>query len=239
MDSPTLTLDDPQIGHKGQPGQKETHHLHIANEIATLTCTATRYDQENRAYIYIRGLQFTKACLALLTFSTGNGGTVMYEKTIEPDGSEQSLFFFAPNVKDYCRSFSIPQHFNEMLSFGVKHPELIYAIIDVTQSISDPEGFAFKGARAVERIRALVAGPGIKPDDAWQMLQEALRVDKAYLKFITDHSRAPRHGHDFTHTRDINLTVIERCWTIIDRSIEYVRRNRQPLPAEEFPLLTG
>lgn len=239
LESPTLTLDDPELGHSGENGQKETHYLKIENGEAVLTCSSTHYDEVNRIYIYIRALHFTKACLALHTFSTGLGGTVSYERSIEPDGSVRPIAFFKTSLQALCKSYSLPNNFNEMLRLGVQHQELMYAIIDVTQAISEPASFALGGARAIERLRSLVAGPSLSREEAWPLLCKALQVDKAYLTYITAHSRAPRHGQDFTHTSEIQNTVIERCWTLIDRSVEYLRRNREPLPLDLFPLLTG
>jgi hypothetical protein len=236
LDSPTLTLNEPEQGHRGQT---DTYHLRISDDVATLTCNTTHYDAQNLLYFYFRGLHFTQACLALFTFSTGLGATVAYEKWIRPDGREEPIFFNQPRVKDYCTSYSLPKDFNEMLTLSVGNTELIYAIVDVTKAISEPITAAFGGARALERIRTLVAGPDEGPKEAWGLMQTALRVDKAYLQFVTDHSVAPRHGQDFTHTAEVNQKVIERCWTIIDRAIIFVKRGRQPLPAEEFPLLTG
>jgi hypothetical protein len=225
LESPTLHGERPE-------GYTETYHLRIADGAATLTCNTPRYDETTRHYVYFRSLHFTRACLAVTTFSRGIGAAVVYEKSVEPDGRVEPLIFMVPQVQAYCKSFSMPRDFNEILTLGIRNPELIYALMDLAQAITEP--ISVVGARALERIRTLVAGPDVRPKDAWPLLHQALRVDAAYLQFVTDHSRAPRHGQDFTHTSEINGVVIERCWNVVDRCVEFVRRNKQPLPLGEF-----
>lgn len=84
-----------------------------------------------------------------------------------------------------------------------------------------------------------MAGNTVSLKEAWKIMHDTIRVDEAYLKLITDHSMAPRHGRQFTHQGEINTEISKRAWIVVDRYIEFKKRGRQPLTLVEFPLLAG
>ena len=83
-----------------------------------------------------------------------------------------------------------------------------------------------------------MGGPA-DPKAGWRTMQKALNADKAYIQFISERSKGPRHA-DFEPISDDDFEEISvRSWTLMDRYIAYCRRGREPLSLEEFPLLSG
>lgn len=58
-----------------------------------------------------------------------------------------------------------------------------------------------------------------------------------YLKYITDHSKAPRHGESSHTPGDITNEVVARSWSVMNRYLEY-RKAGGVLPSS-LPQLTG
>jgi hypothetical protein len=91
-------------------------------------------------------------------------------------------------------------------------------------------------ARTIEGLRHLIA-PGLQPKDGWSSLRQNLNIDENYLKFITDHSKGPRHGDPQHIPGAITTDIITRTWVIMNRFLEYRKRGNDALPISEFPML--
>ena len=92
-------------------------------------------------------------------------------------------------------------------------------------------------ARAMDRIKHLIASPGSTDAQAWRQMREALHIDEDYLKFITEASKGPRHGRP-GHTPGIETTeATRRAWSVMNRYFEFVKRGRTPLATHQFNIL--
>ena len=71
-------------------------------------------------------------------------------------------------------------------------------------------------------------------------MRQALNLDRTYIKPITDHAMAPRHGEHKSLPVEIDTMLLLRAWTIMDRYLHY-RQNGQsaPLLEKDFPILKG
>jgi hypothetical protein len=83
----------------------------------------------------------------------------------------------------------------------------------------------------------MIAKPDSTDKAAWLQMQTVLHADKLYLQYITENSKASRHGKHNYITGEVVTKVVERSWIIMNRYLEYRKRGNKPLTAPEFPLL--
>lgn len=68
-------------------------------------------------------------------------------------------------------------------------------------------------------------------------MRECLNLSVDYLKLITDVSTAPRHGDSRHISGTTTVEITSRTWTVMNRLLEYKKRDVQRLPVAEFPHL--
>jgi hypothetical protein len=143
-----------------------------------------------------------------------------------------------------CTSFSLnPQpgktSIGETWDLVLSNFAIFQSLEDLITSITLPHHAPVDCARAVERLRNLIATPGATISQAWHEMRNALRLDRSFLKLITDTSAAPRHGDPSYIPGTITTEIVRRSWIIMDRFLQYRKRGNNPLPATDFPVLKG
>jgi len=127
--------------------------------------------------------------------------------------------------------------FDKVLNTVLTEPSVFMALNDLITAISLPHHSSVTCARAIERLRHLVA-PGTPRKDSWESLRQNLNIDRKYLEFVTVHSTGPRHGDPEHIPGTITTEVTQRAWKIMNRFLEFRKRGNVPLQLSEFPLLT-
>lgn len=116
---------------------------------------------------------------------------------------------------------------------------LFMALNDLIAAISLPHVSTVNCARAIEGLRHLIASTGSSDKQAWEQMRQALQIDKAYLKLITDSSAASRHGNRVHVPGSVTTEITRRSWIIMNRYFEYRKRGNRVLSLTDFPLLKG
>src|SRR6185437_4649205 len=83
--------------------------LEISNNNVVLTCKTTRYDAAIHPAIFGRCIDFAKAYMAISTFASGIGHTLVFTEFVDPDGKTFPVFFGNRHATQLCKSFSLPQ----------------------------------------------------------------------------------------------------------------------------------
>jgi hypothetical protein len=212
--------------------------VEITGTDVVIVCHMSRYDDTLLSTAYQRSMHTAKACLAIYTFESSIGLDIAITEFIDPSGTRHPMVFRSAVIAGLCHSYSLPSDFEAITQIVLKDTLLFLALIDLAESITQPDT-ALLCARAIDRIRHAIAGRGVRHADGWPKVHEALRTDAAYLQFITEHSKAPRHGERFNHPPNVTTEVSRRSWIIVDRYIAYRRHGGVPLPLDKFPLLAG
>ncbi len=72
----------------------------------------------------------------------------------------------------------------------------------------------------------------------WPIVREKLNVTLEYLQYVTEVSKAPRHGSRETYIQPIIIEeCINRAWEMMRRYIAYLDGGSQQLSEDEFPIL--
>lgn len=212
---------------------------HIENSKIDVECQLAEYKSEHFVAIYMRALDLCRAQVDLVGFKMGWGLTVVLDSFIDPDGATTPIFPKDETLGALCTAFALDKHFDKLCVKVIESPSLFMALRDLVSAISLPHVSLVDCARAMERLKHLVATPGSKDAQAWEQLRQALQIDKIYLKYISDHSSDPRHGRPGHTLGMVTTEVTRRTWIIMNRYFEYLKRDGTPLPSSEFPLLTN
>jgi hypothetical protein len=127
---------------------------------------------------------------------------------------------------------------HKILEMCLVEPPLFLAIRDLIDGMRTSYIAETNCTRAVETIRNFFIPEGGSRENGWGPMREALNASREYLVYITDLSRGPRHGDYFGTIAPKVRESAKRTWIVMNRFLEYRKRNNQPLPLSEFPLLS-
>jgi hypothetical protein len=203
------------------------------------------YRQEDFGQLYNRAFDLARGCVDTLAFATGYGLTVYFESFTAPDETVNPFFGQNPALAAYCTFFKYPivtqddrLALNGALKIVLSEPPIFMALNDLIQANTVPHLVPVNCGRVLDGLRKLVV-PGVDPKQGWPTFQTTVNADGAYLVYISDHSKNPRHGDREFISGTIASEVLKRTWIIMNRFLEYRKRGNQPLPLAEFPLLQG
>jgi hypothetical protein len=214
--------------------------LRIENSTVSVKCKLNRFNDADIHPIYIRALDLARGAVDLVAFAAGVGLTVTLDTFINPDGGSTPILLKDDRLSTLCTAFRINAPdgaFVHVLTLVLKEPSLFMALNDLITAITLPHHAPTNCARAIERLRNLIA-PNRSRKNGWSDLRQSLQIDRNYLEFITTHSEGPRHG-DPTHIPGtVTTEVTRRSWVIMNRFLEFRKRGGSPLSISEFPMLT-
>ncbi len=229
---PTIHWKDEEIG-------SMEFACDIKNSKIDVECLLAEYKPEYCVAIYMRTLDLCRAQVDLVGFKMGWGLTVILESFVDQNGARTPIFPRDETLGTLCTAFALDKDFDQLCAKVIESPSLFMALRDLVSAISLPHVSLVDCARAIERLRHLVAKQGSEDVRAWEQLRQALHIDKAYLKYITDHSTDPRHGRPGHTPGTVTKEVTRRAWIITNRYFEYLKQDCVPLPLSKFPLLTN
>jgi hypothetical protein len=166
--------------------------------------------------------------------------TVSFDFVIGEDGTPQYL---VPNdlpLASLCTAYhiEIAEEVSKMYEIIVGDVDLSRALNELILSISTPHVSPLNCGRAMDGIKHIISGNIRDDKKAWKMMRDALQIDEPYIRFIMTNSTDPRHGRPGHITPDVTNEICRRSWIIMNRFLEYKKRNAMPLPIGDFPLLT-
>jgi hypothetical protein len=110
----------------------------------------------------------------------------------------------------------------------LQNPTLFMALNELILAITLPHVSSVNCARAMERLKHLIAPQGATDKEAWRKMRDTLRIDESYLKYITRYSVGPRHGSPVHVPGTVTTEVTRRAWIIMNRiEKEVARHSRQ------------
>lgn len=210
---------------------------HIVDSKIDIECRLNDYKPAHLVPIYMRVLDLCRAQVDLVAFKDGLGLTVALETFVDPNGVPSPILFKDESLAALCTALNSDESFDQVCTQVIKSVPLFMALRDLVAAISLPHVSPVDCARAMDRLKHLIATPNSKDTQAWQQMRQALQVDEAYLKYITDHSVSPRHGRAVHIPGATTTEIVRRSWTVMNRYFEYLKRGSVPLPTTEFPLL--
>jgi hypothetical protein len=207
-------------------------------------CDATRFDpQEHLSMLAMHAYDLSRAAVDSFSFFHGIGLTVFLEIFVDPSGMATPLTPRSEEVLNLCTAFNLdpshrgPDDYDAMIRLVVKDRHVLLALNDLVVSISQFNLASINCARAMEALRTAMTPEGANRAEGWPIMHRNLNVTKNYLSFISDVSRGPRHGDKRSPLEGQQAEILKRSWTVMNRFLEFRKRDNGPLPESEFQLL--
>lgn len=236
-----LDLEPFELPATNQPvGLKGTIVLEAKGNQFTAVCNFESFDKTRHWFpLYTRVHDLLRTFLDLITYQQGIPLTLIFDKVEHSDGTSGTILVRDESVMQYVTALSSPDDFSKIFTLLVDDDEMQLALRDLSDSVSSLYSAPISCARAIEAIRNKFIPPGGRKDDGWKPMHAALNVTQKFLKDITDISRDPRHGRSrkISGVGDSARLVGYRSWAVMNRYLEYMKRDYKPLPLSEFPLL--
>jgi hypothetical protein len=209
----------------------------IDKSIVDIECTLSDWRPEFFADLHRRVLDVCRAEVDVVAFKMAWGLTVLLEEFEAPDGAIMPIVPTSPHLEKICTAYSLETGFDEACAHILRQPVLFMAMRELVTAITLPHVSLVECARAMDRIKNLLSPAGTKDKAAWQQLRDTLRIDEAYLKYITDASANPRHGQSGHTPGTVTTEVTRRAWVIMNRYLEYILHGEKPLDPAAYPFL--
>ena len=219
--------------------------VRITESKVEVECKLDRYKDDYLVELHRRALDLARACVNIAAFASGYCVTVFLGEFVGPTGTTSALLFSASYLASECTAFKMnpstleeKQNLSNVLTLVMSEPALFMALNALIEGISIPHMAPINCGRVLDGLRKLVV-PGIDAKKAWPVFQATMQVDEAYLAFISEHSKNPRHGENVRIDGPTTMEISKRAWVIMNRFLEFRKRGSLPLPLAEFPLLKG
>lgn len=220
--------------------------VRINRSFVEVDCEVPTYKSEYFVELYRRAFDVARTCVNVAAFATGYGVSLVLESFVGPDGTVSQIMFRVPDdIVAQCTAFKMnPETLDErrtleqVLTLMMTELPLFGLLNDLIQCTHTSHVTPTNCARVIDGLRKLIV-PGIEPAKAWPLFRDAMHVDEAYTKFISEHSKDTRHGGSVRIDGPNTMEILKRTWIIMNRFIHFRKCGNQPLPLTDFPLLAG
>lgn len=253
MNDPTFTLHgqvhppgfeiafeaDPTLVFMNEFGETlGTLNIRFSGRDITVTCHASAMSADVLDLAFMRA---SEACQAMIDVAGLRKGLKLFailDRWSSPDGTGAGLVYADRRLGATMNAFS-EDDIEALIEQVLDDLPLRHAITDLLSMLWWPSYAPIACGRVIDSIRRMVSVPETPEKAAWTAMQTALNVDAAYLKFVTDLSRGPRHGHRVEVSGSDSAEMSERTWAVMNRFIAFLRNDRQSLREADFPRLLG
>lgn len=216
-------------------------NVQIKDSSVLIECNVNQYLPTKFNQLFCVAYDLARACIDLVAFSSAKSFSVDLDTFIDPNGKSSPILLEDPALTSLCTVYSLEDsnqnNLSEISKIIMTETPLQIALNELIMSLSDRHGAIARCARAVEGIKIMIAPPGTDSKIAWSCLRKNLCIEEGFLKFITDHSKAPRHGDRSFIPEKIIREVMRRAWMIMNRFLEFRKEGNVPLSQSRFPIL--
>lgn len=222
-----------------------TFTVEVQKGVLHIECAINQYQQSDFRDVLLWLVGAAGDLINLETFRSGTSYTMVADTFVEPDGRTLTIVKQDPRLSSLVTAVPSNEDFGKVFMSIILEPSSVAresittALEDLAHILSAPGHTPTNCARVLDAIKNVIA-PDIKDSDGqWAKMRDALNVDAAYLKYVTDHSESHRHGNQVYIDRATQELIASRTWTVMNRFLEYRKRGSVPLPRSEFELLAG
>jgi hypothetical protein len=125
----------------------------------------------------------------------------------------------------------------DWISLSVSSPQIRAALRDIRLAMQTPGEAAVHCYRAIERIRQYFA-TNVDRRRSWQVLADALNVERSWLDSYTANATAVRHGELLELNNALRDACINQAATVVVRFTAFKKGGDVNLADPQFPLLS-
>jgi hypothetical protein len=213
----------------------------VTNGVLTAICELSLFDEEQHmALLYKEAFEIAGVMMTMLSFATGWGTTLVFETITLPNGVTTEIRPGNETLGKECTAYSAAgPDMLTLLPLIMAEPQIHYCLRDLNELLSVPNRVNINCGRVIDAIRNMILPTPPEGDRraSWAKMQSVLNLDPKCVRYIGDSSVPHRHGDFVPFDGKTTSDLSERTWKIMNRFLEYRKRQNQPLTAPEFPLL--
>jgi hypothetical protein len=246
-DSAKVTIKDhPEVNwHDDEENLDIKFTISVEDGKIDIRCDLPIFDRATHLVrVYMRAFDLVRASVDAAAFATGYGLSVIIDTFVDQNGVSSVFISHDPALAALCTAFMLDpastleaNQFHKVLLIVLGDWRIFRALRELIEAITLPHESAVNCARAIEGLRHILETTGMSRPQSWQNMRDILKLSEPYLKLITDVSTAPRHGDPVRIPGSTTTEITKRAWTIMNRFLEYKKRDAGPLPVSEFPIL--
>jgi hypothetical protein len=230
--SPGVTLENDLINLKSHM------RFNIQNNLVTVDCEVSTLEKSALGHFLLRAQTVVESTINLMSLATGVVHSVVIEECHLPNGVVNYVTNEDRELSKLMTAIQSDVDVRKILEMCLVEPPLFLAIRDLIDAMKTSYTAETNCARAVETIRNFFIPEGGSRDNGWAPMRHALNASREYVVAITNLSRGPRHGDYYGTIAPKVRESAKRTWILMNRFLEYRKRDNQPLPLSEFPLLS-
>jgi hypothetical protein len=196
--------------------------------------TTSVVDEEAAYSLFFPAWDVARVFVEMAGFIKGVPYSVSLDRVILPDGEVRSFVF---GDRSLVATHDFTESDLEALS-DISLVDLKCALVvsDVLMTLGKAHYSPTACGRVADSLARLIS-PDVSRAQQWSDVRERLRVDEAFIRSLSDVSKASRHGDRTEVDAATNQETAHRAWTLVGRYLRY-RLDGQLDPAK-FPLLEG
>ncbi len=193
-----------------------------------------RFDAVIADSLFVDALDYVRGVIETFGFADGVPYSANIDTIVEPGGTERLVVLGDREMAKLCTAYT-EHSADAVLELVLTNNDLARVLSDAMRTLSQPHYSPISCGRIAEGLARLVGGNDRRA--AWPALRDALNVEEAYLKLLTEHSKAPRHGDNVAVAGAVTRELSIRAWTLIDRYFHYRLGGGKALDRQRFPRL--
>lgn len=236
--SVALTIDyQPHLMRKDADESSDSEIVaRVADGAVVVEVTVEAFSADVANALFQPAYDVVRSLLDVASLESGISFALELHEVVDPAGKPKGLILSDRRLSALVGSterFGV-EAITDLLLTDV---QVARAASDLVQMLAWPHYGPIACGRVVEALLRSVTGG--KTPQHWSKFHEVLRVDRAYLEPLTEHSKPARHGDRVYVPGAVTSELATRAWCLFDRYIAYRLIECDALPLEDYPALCG
>ena len=184
--------------------------------------------------LYFAALDIARAFVETAGFIKGIPYSVSLDRVILPNGEVRG-FVFGDRSLAAMHDFT-DADLEALSDISVIDLKCGLLLSDLLMTLGKAHYSPTACGRVADSLARLIS-PDVSRTEQWRNLRRKLRVDEAFVRSLSDVSKASRHGDRVEVDAATNQETAHRAWALVGRYMRY--RLNGELDPESFPLLEG
>ena len=213
-----------------------TFTIEVKNGRFLVNVDVDTFDDRVVDVLLVPAIDLVRGLVEVVGFTEGVPYGVVVDHAFRPDGEIRHIVLADRRMAALCTAFG-KDSIDRVVSMVATDQPLARILSDLMMSLSTPHYSPISCGRVAEGVLRLLTKD--KGPAAWAEMRTVLRVDEAYLRLLTEHSKQPRHGHRVMVEAAVTSELLTRAWSLLNRYLAYRLGGGQPLDEQSFPVLEG
>ncbi len=235
-DAVPLTIEyEPEVIRKDATSDPDAEfHVKVFLGRVRVKVITAEYNDQVADQLFFAAWSLAESLVSAAGFIRAIPYIVNMERVVGPDGKARHFV-----LGD--RSLAARHDFNDddlkrLASVVMPSLSTSLAVADLLMTLGKLDYSPIACGRVADSIARLLT-PDASRKQQWLTLREVLRVDEAFVRLLSDVSKASRHGDREEVSAALNNDTAHRAWTLFGRYLRFVLDG--PLDPKRYPLLIG